>query len=106
MTDLSSLGAATGGNWTRKQSLTLLKPSQIRRRLRDGEWQAPWPGVYADSGHLLDPVQEGYAAVLASYRRTGEGDAVLCMRSAARGWGMPLIDDDDPTTATNFGITG
>jgi very-short-patch-repair endonuclease len=101
MTDLSSMGEATGGNWTRKQSLSLLKPSQIRSRLLDGEWQAPWPGVYADNGHVLDALQEGYAAVLASCRRTGEVDAVLCMRSAARGWGMPLIDDDDPTTGAN-----
>lgn len=58
-----------------------------------GEWQSPWRGVYADAGCDLDAVQRGHAAVLASGPR-----AVACGRLAARVYGLPLVDDDDPAT--------
>jgi hypothetical protein len=51
------------------------------------------PGIYADSGYELDLVRTAWAAVLA-----GGDQAVVCGRTAARLWGLPLIDDHDPAT--------
>jgi hypothetical protein len=69
--------------------------------VRDGYWQEPYPGVYADGGGVLTAEQRGFAAVLAS----GGADqdpvaprAVAAGRTAARIWGLPLIDDNDPAT--------
>lgn len=113
MADLSTLGEGSAGVWTRQQALSHLSPRQIRTLLADGTWQVALPGVYADGGYVLAPEQRAFAAVLA----TGGADqpvpfgaprpdgtwrlrlrAVAAGRTAARVWGFPLIDDDDPAT--------
>ncbi|MCW2573099.1 MAG: hypothetical protein JWO88_3157 [Frankiales bacterium] len=113
MTDLSSLGAATTGVWTREDALLLLSERQIQTQLDNGIWQVVHRGVYADAGYVLSPEQRAFAAVLA----TGGADqpveygppladgsrrrrlrAVASGRTAARVWQFPLIDDDDPAT--------
>lgn len=91
--DLSSLGAHSAGIWTRREALARLSRARVAAMLREGYWQSPLPGIYADGGTVLDPEQRAYAAVLAS----GEG-AVAAGRTAARVFGLPLIDDDDPAT--------
>ena len=102
--DLSRLGADTCGVWTRRQALSVTSAAAVRGSLRDGSWQVVLPGVYADGGFVLDARQRAYAAVLASgggFRRPhdrGPVRAAACGRTAARVWGVPLIDDDDPTT--------
>ena len=107
MTDLSHLGASTRAVWTRAQALEVITRGQIASLLYDGAWQSPFPGVYADGGYALDPVQLGFAGVLASGFRPGALErsgpvsqlrAVACGRTAARVCGMALIDDDDPAT--------
>ena len=69
--------------------------------------------MYADAGYALDAEQRAFAAVLASGgadQPVQFGDplpdgsrrrrlrAVAAGRTAARVWGLPLIDDDDPAT--------
>lgn len=108
MTDLSMLGAATAGVWSRAQALALLTADQVDGFVRRGVWQRPWRGVYADAGQVLDAEQRAVAAVLAAggaYQplvdpATGRRSlrAVACGRTAARVWGLPLIDDMDPAT--------
>jgi hypothetical protein len=93
MIDLSTLDSASGNVWTRGQALRLAPPSTLRGLLADGSWQRLWPGVYADGGELTAE-QRGWAAVLAS----GITGAVACGRTAARLWGFPLVDDQDPAT--------
>ena len=113
MTDLSSLGSASLGLWTRAQALALLSAGEVDGLVRRGTWQVPWRGVYADAGHVLDAEQRAFAAVLAA---GGAGQpvpivpaapdepprrrlrAVACGRTAARVWQFPLVDDDDPAT--------
>lgn len=123
MVDLSSLGGASCGVWTRTQALGLTSPGQVRGALAR-DWQVLWPGTYADAGYHLTPEQHCWAAVLASgdrrrpvgpapgadgrpaqprpYPREGSPHggrrAVACGRTAARYWGIPLVDDDDPAT--------
>jgi hypothetical protein len=110
--DLSSLGVGTSAVWTRAAASRLISSSAIDKKLAT-EWQSPYPGVLADAGFDLDPVQWATAGVLAS---GGEGQpfsvgapddtgaftirirAAACGRDAARVWGFPLIDDDDPAT--------
>lgn len=114
MPDLSGLGAASLGIWTRAQALALLSAAEVDGLVRRGSWQVVWRGVYADAGYVLDAQQGAMAAVLAA----GGADqpvafgvpdpesgwqrrrlrAVACGRTAARVWGFPLIDDDDPAT--------
>ena len=105
MADLSSLGACTASVWTRAAALRLLTDSQIEALLYDGTWTRVLPGIYADGGFTLSPVQWAFAAALASGLPDGEPErgspvsafrAVPCARTAARVWGIPLIDDDDP----------
>jgi hypothetical protein len=109
MTDLSSLGAKAAGVWSRRQALVLLTRDRIQALLDDGSWQVVYPGVYADGGYVLSPVQRGFAAVIASggpsvpFPTAEEPNrirrvAVACGRTAARIWDFPLIDDDDPST--------
>lgn len=106
MGGLAELGTDTRGVWTRQQALAATTRGQVDALVARGQWQAPWPGVYADAGLVLDPVQRGFAAVLAS---GGAGQpesvngrkvlrAVACGRLAARLHELPLIDDDDPAT--------
>lgn len=109
-----ALGASTRAVWTRRTALVTHTPGEVATFVRTGQWQAPWPGVYADGGFVLGPVQRGWAAVLAS---GGEGQpvvvgppdaeagpvrtrlrAIAVGRTAARFWEFPLIDDDDPAT--------
>jgi len=116
MADLSSLGAASGGVWTRAQALQLITPGELRT-LRASAWQVVWPGVYADGGVELTAEQRCWAAVLASggagqpvpWRRAADDPgrvrsrlrAVACGRTAARFWELPLVDDDDPATGAS-----
>src|SRR3954452_7839702 len=112
MVDLSSLGVGTSAVWTRRAAEQLLSPRSVDRKLAT-EWQSPFPTVIADAGYDLDAVQWATAGVLAS---GGEGQpdvigppdergrlrirlrAAPCGRDAARVWGFPLVDDDDPAT--------
>ena len=105
MTDLSSLGADSRCVWTRGAALKLLPRGQVRGRLLDGDWQTVLPGIYADAGVELDAEQRAFAAVMASggsagqpVRREDRGKwrAIAMGRTAARVWGFPLIDDNDP----------
>lgn len=103
--NLSALGAGSGGLWTRHEALQVATPGQVRRLLRAGTWQSPWPGVYTDAGHVLDAEQRAYAAVLCGGGpvRMGEDGrrhlrAAACARTAARVHGLLLVDDDDPLT--------
>jgi hypothetical protein len=115
MPDLSSLGAGTSAVWTREQALGLISKTAVDRKLRT-EWQSPYPGVCADAGYALDAVQWAIAGVLASGgdgqpvvlgrpgargRLTIQLQAVACGRDAARVWGFPLVDDDDPATGAH-----
>ncbi len=112
--DLSSLGEGSLGLWTRPQALALMTRGSLNRIARTS-WQIPFTGVYADAGYELSPVQWAQAAVLASGgagqplaygepradgSRRSRLVAAACGRSAARVWGLPLIDDDDPATQT------
>jgi hypothetical protein len=107
MPTLADLGAATCGVWTRAAALRVLTGGQVDRLVRDGEWQRPWRGVYADAGHVLDAEQRAHAAILASggesqNDRDADGRlrlrAVAARRTAARLYAFPLVDDDDPAT--------
>ncbi len=114
MTDLSSLGAASLGIWTRADALTLLTPGEIDTLVRTRVWQTPWRGVYADGGCDLSAEQRALAACLASGgagqpfaygrpdpvtgRRRRRLRAVAAGRTAARVYRLPLIDDHDPAT--------
>lgn len=99
----SHLGAKTLGVWTRHAAREVLTPGQVDHLLATGVWQRVLPGVYADGGYALDPLQRAVAAALATgdavLREPGEPvRAVVCGRTAARVHGLPLIDDDDPAT--------
>lgn len=113
MADLSSLGSDTSGIWTRAQALSLMTTGQVRAVLRDGVWQTVLPGIYADAGIALDAEQRAFAAVLASGGVRGQPSkakdrhlwrAVAAGRTAARVWGFPLIDDDDPATGAHESV--
>ena len=114
MADLSPLGAASAGLWTRREALELVPAGVVRAAVRTGSWQVAWPGVYADGGVVLTAEQRCWAAVLASggagqltsprgsgadpSRMRSRPRAVACGRTAARWWGLPLVNDDDPAT--------
>lgn len=101
------LGARSMAVWTRSDALRHHSRHVLQRLLDEGTWQVVYPGVYADGGYVLSAEQEAFAAVLAVTRRRApsKGDpqpgpplALACGRDAARVWGLPLIDDDDPAT--------
>jgi len=114
------LGGTSGAVWTRGQALAVLPRGVVDARVRTGAWQVPWPGVHADSGHVLDGVQQAWAAVFACGGadqplpcgppdpETGERRrrlvAVAAGRTAARLLELPLIDDDDPATGARDGL--
>ena len=101
MVDLSRLGARSYGVWTRRQARALLRGGQVDALVRSGQWQVLWSGVYADAGIAPSPEQRAAAAVLAVGGDPGqphETRALASGRTAARVWGFPLIDDDDPAT--------
>lgn len=88
------LGARTSGVWTTTAARAAgLSPAQIRRRLEQGEWQAVRRGVYCDGGVVPNPIMRASAAT----QRAGH-DAVAVGRTAARVWGIALVDDEDPAT--------
>ena len=94
MQPFQPLGAASAAVWTRRDAGVRLSRTAIDARIVAGTWQRVLAGTYTDGGHTPDAVQLAWAAVLA----TGD-DSVVCGRSAARLWGLPLIDDDDPCVA-------
>lgn len=94
--DLSTLGASSGGVWTRGQALAVVSADVLRGHLYDGTWRRLLPGTYTDGGFEPDAAIWGWAVLLSA----GE-QSVLCGRSAARVWGLPLIDDDDPATSAH-----
>lgn len=101
LSHLSDLGAASRGVWTRAEALERLTAGQIDDLVRLGIWQVLWRGVYADGGFVVDAEQRAIAATLAvggSCARRRRPRAVAIGRTAARVWGFPLIDDDDPVT--------
>ncbi|MCU1587271.1 MAG: hypothetical protein JWN31_764 [Frankiales bacterium] len=58
-----------------------------------------YPSVYADGFRTLSAEDWALAATLASAaRHPGAVPPVASGRTAARVWGMPLIDDNDPAT--------
>lgn len=72
---------------------------------RGNEWQTLRRGIYAYAGVMPSPTMRAAAAVLAAggSLRAAEGPrppvtAVAAGRSAARVWGIPLVDDEDPAT--------
>jgi hypothetical protein len=87
------LGRHTGATWSRDHALALMPDATVDDQLAQGLWQVLLPGVYCDAGHEPDAQQRTWAALLAS----GPG-AVACARRAARAWGVPLVDDRDPST--------
>ena len=87
------LGQHTGGVWSRAQAGLVLPASTIDDQLRQGLWQVLLPGAYTDSGHEPDAIQLAWAALL-----SGGSGSVACGRTAARVWGLPLVDDRDPAT--------
>ncbi|MDP9430054.1 MAG: hypothetical protein M3Q47_14820, partial [Actinomycetota bacterium] len=89
MADLSSLGARSLGVWTRREALRLLSAGGLDTLVRAGTWQVLWRGVYTDGGVVPDDAQRARAAVLA----TG-GSGTAAGRTAARVWGLPLLDDE------------
>ena len=99
MADTSTLGLRSCGVWTRAEALTVLGRGEVDALVRAGVWQVPWRGVYADAGHELDAEQRAWAAVLAAGGVAGpRARAVAFGRTAARVWGLPLVDDLDPAT--------
>jgi hypothetical protein len=109
MADLSSLGSGSLGLWTRPEALALLTRGAVQHLLDSGVWQSAFRGVYADGGYLLSAQQWAFATVLATGGAgrsrslpvdpdRSRGVVAACGRTAARVWGFPLIDDDDPAT--------
>ena len=102
MGGLSDLGASTLGVWTRVEARQHLTAGQVDELVRLGVWQVLWRGVYADGGYVVTAEQRAIAAVLAVGGSCAPGRAspraVAIGRTAARAWGLPLIDDDDPVT--------
>lgn len=89
-----SLGAGTGGVWTAAHARSAgLSPSAVQRRVRAGLWQVLRRGVYTWGGTVPDARTRAWAAVLAA---GGPGRARAAGRTAARVWGLPLVDDHDP----------
>jgi hypothetical protein len=102
----SSLGLRSCGVWTRAEALAVLGRGQVDALVRARTWQVPWRGVYADAGHELDPEQRAWAAVLAAGGAQDDQSgrrlrAVARGRTAARVWGLPLVDDRDPATGSD-----
>lgn len=102
----SELGAHSLGVWSRGDALRAVTRGQLQHLVLTGEWQEPLPGAYCDGGYELSPEQRAWAAVLATGEQTPQAaerpnsrsHAVACGRTAARVHGLPLIDDDDPST--------
>lgn len=91
------LGADTAGVWTTWAARAAgLTPDDIRGRRAAGEWQQLRKGTYADGGVTPDAFMRASSAVQAAC--TVRRLAVAAGRTAARMWGIPLVDDHDPAT--------
>jgi hypothetical protein len=91
------LGADTAGVWsTWTAHAAGLTEDEIRGRRTAGEWQQLRKGTYADGGVVPDAFMRASSAVqvACTVRRV----AVAAGRTAARMWGIPLVDDHDPAT--------
>lgn len=102
------LGAKALGVWTRAEAEAVLTRGELQARVTSGAWQRVLPGVFADGGYALSPEQRAVAAVLATgdpLSAKENARAVACGRTAARVHGLPLIDDDDPTTGASDHLT-
>ena len=104
MDTTADLGSTTCGVWTRRQALAVRTRGQVQASLRSGTWVELWPRTYADAGCTPDAVQRAVAAVLATGGAVGPVAAGARVgsyalgRTSARLHGLPLIDDDDPST--------
>jgi hypothetical protein len=109
----ATLGSQSLGVWPRADALTVYSRHVVQRLVVEGTWQSPFRGVYADGGYQLTAEQLAWAAVLSTGSTMGTGaevpaagrdgpqpSVVACGRDAARVWGLPLIDDDDPATGS------
>lgn len=96
------LGSTTAGVWSRADALAAVSRGTLQHKVATGEWQELLPGAYLDGGLEPGPVQRAVAAVLATGEELSGARsrirAVACGRTAARVHGLPLIDDDDPST--------
>ncbi|MBK5306420.1 MAG: hypothetical protein JJD92_07010 [Frankiaceae bacterium] len=91
------LGADLGGvraTWAARTAG--LTEDDVRGRLRRGEWQELRRGTYADGGVVPDAFMRASSAVHAAC--TTRRIAIAAGRTAARMWGIPLVDDHDPAT--------
>jgi hypothetical protein len=108
---VDGLGLESGGLWTRAQALQGLTRGVVDWKVASGAWQEPLPRVLTERDVVLTAEQWAWAAVLAS---GGAGQvwptaeepqlrlrAMACGRTAARYWGFPLVDDDDPATGAH-----
>lgn len=90
--------------WRREDALASLTRGQVQARVVGSIWQSPFRKVYAAGETLLTPELWELAAALAStatgqpMEEAGRPAVAACLRSAARVWDLPLIDDDDPAT--------
>ncbi len=108
---MADLGEASDGLWTRAQALRELSRGAVDWKVASGRWQEPLPGVLADASTTLSAERWAWAAVLASggadqvWPTTERPElrlrAMACGRTAARYWGFPLVDDDDPATSAH-----
>ena len=91
------LGDGTAGVWTAAAARAAgLSADEVRARLARGEWQQLRRGTYADGGVIPDAFMRASSAVQTA--TTGRRTAVAAGRTAARVWGLPLVDDHDPAT--------
>lgn len=91
------LGAETAAVWnTAAAHLAGLSDDDIRGRRTAGEWQQLRKGTFADGGVEPDAFMRASSAVQAAC--TVRRVAVAAGRTAARMWGIPLVDDHDPAT--------
>lgn len=97
----SSIGRVTAQRLlTWREARAIASTDAISGRVLRGSWQSPLPGVYAPDDRPLSVEDWALAAVLATGGRPSRSGAraVAAGRTAARVWGLPLIDDDDPAT--------
>ena len=73
-----------------------LSEDDIRGRVARGEWQRLRKGTYADGGVTPDAFMRASSAVQRAC--TPRRFAVAAGRTAARIYGIPLVDDNDPAT--------
>lgn len=93
--------------WRRHDALAVKSRSQVQEQLERGRWVGAFRATYIEATGDVTVGQRELAAVLATCPRglppevDGVPTAVACLRSAARVWGLTLINDDDPATGGN-----